>query len=316
MYAVGLERYGGPEVLQVVTLPDPLPTAGEIRIKVHAAGVNPVDVMVREGAMAQDYAAIEPPYVPGMEVSGIVDMIGDGVAPALGFSLGLEVVGVVKNFGRYGGYSEYVCLPALSVIPKPAGISFAEAASFPMNALTARNVLDVLDLPRGDTVLVTGAAGAVGTYTVVLAKERGLRVIAVAATQDLAFLKTAGASTVVERGDLLAERVRAIFPQGVDAVVDAAGLGDAIAPAVRDNGTVMVLRSAKADHFERAVRVIFTTVRDRATDREALEELGRKVERGQLPVRVAATFPMTEAPAAHHRLGLPGLRGRLVLMFK
>ncbi|HYW36076.1 MAG TPA: alcohol dehydrogenase catalytic domain-containing protein, partial [Balneolaceae bacterium] len=115
MYAIGLDHYGGPEVLHTVELPDPQPKAGEIRVKVRAAGINPVDVMVREGALAALYAELDPPFVPGMDIAGTIDMIGDDVDQNFRFTVGQEVVGMVDNHGSYGGYSEYVCLPAASV---------------------------------------------------------------------------------------------------------------------------------------------------------------------------------------------------------
>ncbi|MBV6848751.1 alcohol dehydrogenase catalytic domain-containing protein [Xanthomonas campestris pv. heliotropii] len=138
MLAVGLHDYGGPEVLRLVELPDPHPAPGQVRVKVCAAGINPVDVMVRDGSLAGWFAGARPPFVPGMDIAGTIDEVGEGVDPQLGVAIGQDVAGVVDNFGCYGGYSQYVCLPAASVIPVPAGTTFPAAASFLMNALTAR----------------------------------------------------------------------------------------------------------------------------------------------------------------------------------
>ncbi len=313
MYAVGLNTYGGPEVLHGVELPDPHPTAGQVRVKVRAAGINPVDVMVRDGSLADWFGTEKPPFVPGMDIAGTIDEIGEGIDPQLSVAIGQNIVGVVDNFGSYGGYSQYVCLPATSVIPVPKGVEFAAAASFLMNALTARNALDTLKLPRGSSLLVTGAAGAVGAYTVALAHSEGLRVVAIASAQDEKFLHAAGASDVISRGDEAAARVRGAVPQGVDAVVDAAGLGKQIAPAVRDNGTIITLRAEADDGLERGIKTVFVNVRKRITDHAAIARLGQQAASGLLALRVAATYPATEAATAHRRLEQGGLRGRLVL---
>jgi NADPH:quinone reductase-like Zn-dependent oxidoreductase len=316
MRAIGLTSYGGPEVLQQVNLPDPHPASGQVRVKVRAAGINPVDEMVRAGNFAALFGQTPPPFVPGMDIAGTIDEIGDDIDPAFGVRLGQDVVGIVNNFGSYGGYSEYVCLPAASVIPMPTGATFPEAASFLMNALTARNALDNLKLPKGSTVLVTGAAGAVGAYTVALAHDEGLRVVAVASPEDEAFLRTQGASVFVQRSDELAQRVREQVPKGVDAVVDTARLLTQITPAVRDEGIVIVLRPVEEDKaLERGISTKFVNVRDRATDHAAIMRIVPQVSSGLLPMRVAAVFPASEAVAAHRRLAEGHLRGRIVLDF-
>lgn len=316
MKAIGLNHYGGPEVLETVELPTPHATAGQVRVKVLAAGINPVDEMLRSGDLAGWYADAPRPYVPGMDIAGIIDEIGPDVDAALGVSVGLQVVGIVDNFGSYGAYSEYVCLPARSVMPVPANASFPEAGSFLMNALTARNALDNLNLPQGATMLVTGAAGAVGAYTVAFAKADGFAPVAVASAADEAFLLGQGAVAVIPRGEHLAARVRERFPDGVDAVVDAACILPQIVPAVRDGGTVIVLRPAQDQTLERGIRTQFVNVRDRSTDHEAIARIGQQVSAGLLPLRVAAVFPAREAVAAHRMRDAGGLRGRIVLDFE
>lgn len=315
MYAIGVSRYGGPEVLHQVELPDPHPTPGQVRVKVHAAGINPVDVMVRDGSLAQWFAELQPPFVPGMDIAGIIDEVGEGIDPQFNIAVGQAVVGVVDNYGSYGGYSEFVCLPADSVIPVPVDTTFLSAASFLMNALTARNALDTLSLPPDSTIMVTGAAGAVGTYTVALANNDGLQVVAIASPQDDVSLRAVGAAEVISRGDDIASRVRQVFPAGVDAVVDAAFLGNQIAPAVRDGGTIITLRHGKDGGFERGIKGVFVSVRERITDHAALVHLGQQVASGLLTLRVAATFPVTDAIAAHRRFDEGGLRGRIILDF-
>ncbi|NII10962.1 NADP-dependent oxidoreductase [Oleiagrimonas sp. C23AA] len=315
MYAIGLENYGGPDVLHRVELADPQPLAGQVRVKVKAAAINPVDVMVREGELSALFKSLEPPFVPGMDIAGHIDALGDDVDPALGLEQGMAVVGVVDNQGGYGGYSEYVCLPAASVIPAPPGVPLAKAASFLMNALTARNALDTLDLPAGSQLLVTGAAGAVGTFTVALAREAGLNVVAIASAQDEPYLRSMGVDHFVARGDDAAQRMRDMIPAGVDAVVDTAGLLERIAPAVRDDGTIIALRFVQPTTLERGVRLIFVNVRERVTDHASIARLGEQVKNGLLPLRVAGEFPADQAAQAHRRFDAGGLRGRLVLTF-
>jgi len=271
--------------------------------------------MVRDGSLAHFFGGLQPPFVPGMDISGTIDEVGEGLDPEFGFAVGQEVVGVVKNHGSYGGYSQYVCLPAASVIPAPAGATFPAAASFLMNALTARNSLDTLRLPPDSTLLVTGAAGAVGAYTVALANKEGLRVVAIAAPKDKSFLRSVGATEVILRGDDVARRVRQSFAAGVDGVVDAAGLRDQIAPAVRDDGMIIILRSWNNDGLEHGIRAVFANVRERLTDHAAIVRLGQQVSDGLSPMRVAATFPAAESSAAHREFAIGGLRGRIILDF-
>jgi NADPH2:quinone reductase len=316
MLAVGLDTCGGPEVLHLLELPTPEPIVGSVRIKVMAAGVNPADAMVRDGSIAAYFPEDSPPFVPGMDVAGIVDKMGERVDPRYGIAVGQAVVGLVCSRGDHGGYSQYVCLPADSLIPAPSGATFPEAASFLMNALTTRHALDTLALPPGSTLLVTGAAGAVGDFAVALGVQEGLRVVAVARSKDETFLRDAGVAKFVERGDEVATQVRASFPEGVDAVLDAAGLREQVVPAVRDGGTIIALRSWDAPALPRGVRSKFLNVRERATDRDAMLRLGQQAAAGLLKMRVAAIYPANQAEQAHRRLAERGLRGRIVLDFE
>ena len=315
MFAMGLNIYGGPDVLQPVELPTPRPLSGQVRVKVRAAGINPVDIMVRDGSLEDWFAGAQPPYVPGMDIAGTIDEVGEDVESTFGLAAGMGVTGVVDNFGSYGGYSEYVCLPASSVIPIPAGATFPAAASFLMNALTARTALDTLDLPPGAIVLVTGAAGAVGTCAVALGSNDHLNMLAVASSADETLLNSVGANRVIERGDDLVARILEVCTHGVYAVVDTAGLGGQIIPAVRSGGTVITLRPGYTDGFEREIKAVFVNVRERITDHAALSQLGKLTEEGVLPLRVAAVYPATEAAAAHRCVEEGGLRGRIILDF-
>jgi NADPH2:quinone reductase len=315
MKAIGLFKYGGPEVLEKVEIPEPHAGPGQVRIRVRAAGINPADVMLRDGLLKDFYRGMEPPFVPGMDAAGTIDEMGEGVDPAYGLAVGEGVVGIVDNQGSYGGYSEYVVLPADSVTRKPAGTTFPEAASFLMNALTARCALDAFGLTPGATLLVTGAAGAFGGYVTQLAASEGLRVVAVASERDEELLRSFGADVVLARGENLAQRILAVVPEGVDAVADGALLHNRIVPAIRDHGHIAVVQFWDDDPG-RGITVHPINVRTRATDHAAITRIREQVESGILTTRVAATFPVDEAVAAHRRLDQGGLRGRIILEFE
>jgi NADPH2:quinone reductase len=234
MRAVGLSTHGGPEVLQVVDLPEVHAGPGQVRIRVHAATVNPTDVMARNGARAEQQKADPPPYVPGMEASGIVDEVGSGVPDRL--KLGDAVMAIVVPQGSQGAYREQIVLDSRSVVRAPAGKTHPEAATLPMNGLTARLSLDLLKLSPGQVIAVTGAAGAYGGYVIQLAKAEGLTVIADASEKDEKLVASLGADIVVRRGDDVALRIREHFPQGVDGLADGAVLNERVIPAVRDGG--------------------------------------------------------------------------------
>src|SRR5215831_17871032 len=211
MRAVGLFTHGGPEVLKVVELPEVHAGPGQVRIRVHAATVNPTDVGVRNGSRAEQQKADPLPYVPGMEAAGIVDEVGSGVPDRL--KVGDAVMAIVVPKGSHGAYREQIVLDARSVVRAPAGKTHPEASTLPMNGLTARQSLDLLKLSAGQVIAVTGAAGAYGAYVVQLAKAEGLTVIADASEKDEKLVASLGADIVVRRGDDVASRIRRHFPK-------------------------------------------------------------------------------------------------------
>ncbi|MEU0164331.1 NADP-dependent oxidoreductase [Streptomyces iakyrus] len=314
MKAIGLNTYGGPEVLQVVDLPEPRPVTGEVRVRVRAAAIAPVDALMRTGAFAAAHEGLEPPFVPGMEISGVLDEIGPDAELEPGLAVGDPVVAFVDFAGTHGGYSDVVALPVASVTRAPHGASFIEAASFVNNSLTARNALDALALKPGEILLVTGAAGSVGGYLAQLGTDEGLRVVAVAAESDEDLVRSFGATDFVARGEDTAQRVRALFPDGVDAVADAAVLGDGIVGAIRDGGQIAGFRAYDADPG-RGIRSHVLNVRERATDHAAISRLRELVEEGVLSMRVGHVLPAGDAAEAHRLMESGGTRGRIVLEF-
>ncbi|KFG01893.1 alcohol dehydrogenase [Streptomyces scabiei] len=310
MKAVGFTEFGGPEVLQVLELPAPDAGPGEVRIRVHAATVNAVDALQRSGVARSPDA--QPPFVPGMEAAGVVDQIGAGTNTDL--SVGDRVMAIVLSSGSHGAYAEQVVVPVESVVRAPDATTDVQAATLPMNGLTARLALDTLRLEPGQTVAITGAAGAVGGYAVQLAKADGLRVVADASEQDEALIKELGADVVLRRGAEYPGRVRAEVPDGVDGLVDTASLGALTARAVRDGGRVVTLLGYDGPG-ERGITyepiVVFRYAREHAK----LDRLRQQVEDGLITLRVAKSFPAEQATDAHRLLAAGGVRGRLVLTF-
>jgi NADPH:quinone reductase-like Zn-dependent oxidoreductase len=207
-----------------------------------------------------------------------------------------------------GAYAEQIVLDASAVALAPAGVSPVEAATLPLTALTAAQALDLVETTG--TVLVTGAAGAVGGYAVALAHARGLRVVAVASEADEALVRGFGADEFVPRGPALGDRVRTLVPGGTDAVLDTALLGLEALDAVRGGGEFVAFAAGAAPIPLRGVRVRSVWIR---ADGARLAELARLASEGVLPLRVADVLPLSAAAAAHERLAVGGLRGKLVL---
>lgn len=312
MRAVGLMTQGGPEVLQVFDLPDVHAGAGEVRVRVHAAAVNPTDIALRDGMRAEPQKTQGRPLVPGMDLAGVVDEVGPGVAT--GVEVGDAVMGIVVPNGSYGAYREQIVLDARSVVHAPKGTTHVEACTLPMNGLTARMSLDLLGLKPGQVLGVTGAAGIYGGYVIQLAKAEGLIVIADAADKDVELVKSFGADTIVKRGDDVASRMREHFPNGVDALADGAVLNERVVAAVKDGGAFTSVRFWGGTG-ERGIKFAKTAVREYAREFEKLDRLRRQAEEGTLTLRVADVLPPEQASEAHRRLAAGGTRGRIVIQF-
>jgi len=311
MRAVGVTEFGGPEALRLVDVPAEPLGPGQVRLRVQAAAVSPTDTHARSGAYAGRDPIKTPPWVPGMDVAGVVTEIGDGVDH-------LEVsdlaMGIVVPFGPHGAYREDKVLPGDSVVRVPEGTDAVAACTLPMNGLTARLALDLMALEPGQVLAVTGAAGAFGGYVVQLGKADGLTVVADASEADEQLVRELGADLVVRRGDDVAARIREHFPEGVDGLADGAVQDALVLPAVRDGGAVATVRGYRGDSSGR-VQVHPTLVRRVAEDRAALDRLRQQAEDGVLTLRVADVLPAEQAAEAHRRLARGGVRGRLVLTF-
>ncbi|WP_247828528.1 NADP-dependent oxidoreductase [Arthrobacter antioxidans] len=310
MKAIGVTEFGGPEVLTVQDLPEPHPGQKEVRIRVRAAAVSPTDTNVRTGAY--DMSQSEPPYMPGMDAAGVIDEVGEGST----WSVGDEVMAIALPLGSHGGaYVEYLVAPDDSIARIPVNSTLEEAATLPMNGLTAVQILELAALQPGQVIAVTGGAGTLGNYTIQLAKQQGLVVITDAAPKDRPLVEGLGADHVLERGADLADRIREIFPDGVDAVADTALLHDDVVPALRDQGVFVSVRGWQGDRPTRGIRFEAVWVFDEYLSAAKLDGLRQAVEDGILTARVADTLPAEDAPEAHRRLEAGGVRGRLVLTF-
>jgi NADPH:quinone reductase-like Zn-dependent oxidoreductase len=302
---------GDPDVLEVAERPAREPADGEVRIAVKAAAVNPTDIGLRQRGGGPD---LDPPWVPGMDAAGVIESVGPGVDR---LNVGDEVMAAVSPRRPEGGaQQELLVVPAASVVPIPDGASLIEAATLPMNGLTAMRGLEMLGLDPGQTLAVAGGAGLLGSYVIPLAKEQGLRVIADAKPEDEALVRGFGADEVVPRTDDFAGAVRAVAPDGADGVYDTALLYRDALGAVRDGGGIVFVRGWDGNEVEdRGVHVHPVMVARVLERTDWLEEVRALASVGRLKLRVAGEYPPERAADAHRAMDAGGLRGRGVIVF-
>ncbi len=315
MRGVGVIEFGGPEALHVVELPEVHAGVGEVRLRVHAATVNPTDTFTRGGGRAEQLRqAGPPPYIPGMDAAGVIDEIGPDTETDL--EVGDAVMAMVIPSGSHGAYRESIVLKADAVCQAPAGASHAEASTLPMNALTARMSLDQMGLQPGQTLAVTGAAGCYGGYMVELGKADGLTVIADAAETDRQLVADLGADIVVPRGDDIAEQIRQALPEGVDGLADGAVQNERTLGAIKDGGAYASVRGwSGPEGGERGINFHVTLVVHYDRRADLLDALRQQVEAGQVSLRVNSTYPAEQASETHRLLKEGGHRGRFVITF-
>jgi NADPH:quinone reductase-like Zn-dependent oxidoreductase len=305
MEAIVYEEFGGPGVLRRAQVDDVHAGPGQIRVAVRAAGVNPVDYKIRSGWMEAAFPT-PLPATPGSEFAGVVDETGEGVTE---FAVGDEVLGRSAT----GAYAEYVLAGVGAVAPKPEALGWAEAAALPVATATAARVLDELAVAEGETLLLHGASGAVGSAAVQLAAARGATVIGTASPANHDYLRVLGAVPVAY-GEGLAERVREAAPQGVDAVFDAAGRG-ALEDSVELRGGTADRISTIADPDAARYGVAFSAGGgDRPDEGSRLAEYAEMAAVGGLRIPVERTFPLREAAKAQELSEAGHVRGKLVLL--
>jgi len=305
MRAITYSRYGGADVLELSELPTPKVGPDSVLVRVKATSVNPVDWKVREGYLDQVLDATFP-VVPGWDVAGVVEQVGLDT-PEL--SVGDEVFGYVRKDVVSGGTTaELVAAPVRTLARKPAAWTWEQAGGAPLAGLTALQTIERTGVSSGQTVLVHAAAGGVGSMAVQIAVARGARVIGTASERNHEYLRSLGAEPVTY-GDGLAERVRALAPDGVDVVLDYIG-GEALATTpdvLRDGGTVasVVDAAARDEHGGHYVWV--------RPDVAGLTELARLADAGQLTVDVAEVHDLADAAKAHEASRTGHVRGKVVI---
>lgn len=312
MRAIAEVEFGGPMTL--MDLPTPKIGADEVLIHVRAAGVNPFDWKVADGVL-KGKKEHRFPLIPGFDAAGVVERVGCDVAE---LAEGNEVYGYFsKSVIGEGTYAEHVSSPASIVARKPESISFARAAALPMPGLTAMDLVDAVDLKEGETVLIVGATGGVGSYAVQLATRLGAQVIATARQQNRAFVRGLGAVEAIDhtREDPV-ETVRAAHPDGIEAIIDivsGAEALDRVAGLVKEGGRIASSVYA-ADVENLAKRGIKATNVGMQPDARRLEELAWMVDAGELSVRLERTFPLERAAEALEESRTGHVRGKIVLL--
>jgi NADPH:quinone reductase-like Zn-dependent oxidoreductase len=290
MKAIVFDTFGGPDVLRVEEVDAPHPGPGQVRLRVRAAGVNQLDYKIRSGGMRQVFPTAFP-AIPGIEAAGVVDEVGPGVDD-------LKPGDEVLAFTDTGAYAEYAL--ATVVARKPPGLSWDEAAALPAAAETSARVLDLLAVKDGETLLVHGAAGAVGGIAVQLAVARGAIVIGTGSAANHDYLRSLGAVPVAY-GEGLVARVRAVAPQGVDAVFDVAGQG-ALSDSIELRGGTTERIVTIADPGAGELGVTFSAG---GPPRIVVPE--------RLRITVAQTFPLADAGRAQEQSATGHTRGKLVI---
>lgn len=301
MKAAAFNEYGGPEVMRVIELPDPQAGPSQVRVRVKTAGVQHYDCSIRSGWIPPGVSD-QLPKIPGNEFAGIIDQVGDDVD---GFEVGSEVLG----FTLLNGYAEYVIAGVDHIVKKPASMSWEVAGGLTGNGQGAYIALKAIGVKEGDTILIHGAAGSLGSYAVQLARLWGAKkVIGTASENNHDYIRSLGAIPVTY-GEGLVDRVRALAPEGVDAAFDTAG-ADAIRASVqlvedRNRICTFVAYDIIEELGIPAVRGVRSAAR--------LAELAELHSSGKLRTLIRQTFPLNQVEAAHRLIETRHGRGKIVL---
>lgn len=301
MKAITIDSYGPPEVLQITDLTDPQVGPGQVRVRIKAAGVQPVDCYVRSGRFGEG-----PPnssQILSNEFAGIIDQVGDNVNE---FTTGDNVLG----WKSLASYAEYVVVPKDQIIHKPDSMSWEVAGGLSGAGQAAHTAIEELYISEGETILIHAAAGAVGTVAVQLARNRGAEVIGTASEPNHEYLRSFGV-TPVTYGEGLVDRVRAVAPDGVDAALDAAGRGalEASVKLIDDRNRIITLID-----FDRASELGVQGIRSKRSVKR-LAELANLYAKGKLEIYIRKTFPFHQVADAHRVVETGHGRGKVVLTF-
>ncbi|AKV87175.1 NADPH:quinone reductase [Microbacterium sp. CGR1] len=308
MKAVRFHEVGGPEVLQYEEIAQPIPGAGQVRLRVAASAFSPADNGMRAGFLP---IPVVLPHIPGYDVSGTVDALGDRVD---GFAVGDAVIAFLP-MATDGGAAEYVIAPSVALVAAPTSVPLADAAAFPSVALTARQALfDDGGLKAGQRVLIVGAGGVVGKYAIALAKRAGAYVIATASPRSADAVRAAGADEIVDHTET--DVLDAVTEQ-VDLLLNLAPIEPdeftALVRLVRDGGVVVSTTAwmPAPDDADRGVTSVVVFVR---SDAEKLAELVSLVDSGELTLEVTRRIPLTELPALHAEAAEGSIAGKVIVV--
>jgi enoyl reductase len=298
--AIAFSAYGGPSVLHEIEIEEPDAGPGQVRVRIKTAGINPVDYKMRRGDFA-DIAPASFPQTLGNEFAGVVDQVGDGVTA---FEAGSHVLG----FTSAAAYAEVVVVDADQITAKPARMPWEVAGALSAAGQTAYNALRELRVSAAETLLIHGASGGVGTVAVQLARSAGATVIGTASPANHDYLRSLGAIPIAY-GNALIPQVQALAPNGIDAALDLAG-GEAITASLtlitdKDRIGTTVDAEAAEKHRIRRLRGVRSA--------QTLTTLADLHSEGELQILISATYPLSQATAAHHDLETGHIRGKIVL---
>ena len=305
MKAIVVHEYGGPEVLKYEDVLRPEAQADQILVRVVAAGVNPVDGMIRSGMFANEKRPF--PIILGGDIAGVVEKVGSKITK---FKPGDPVFAYV-SLDNSGGYAQYALVTQREAAPKPKSISFVEAAAVPIVAMTAWQALtDTAKLSTGQTVLIHGGSGGVGSFAIQIAKARGARVIATASTSNQDLLKELGADISIDYTKQKFEDVA----KDLDVVLDSVGK-DTLAHSygVVKKGGFIVSIVARPDQAELDKHGIHGAALSVAPNSAELAEIGKLIDEKKIKVIVSQTFPLSEAKKAQEQVATGHTRGKIVL---
>lgn len=316
MKAVYFNTYGESDVLMVGERPDPVPGPGEVRIRIDAASVNPIDCKIRLG-LVQKRIPHQLPIVPGWDASGVIDSVGAGVTLQ---KIGDPVYAYCrKPIVQYGTYAEYIVLPQEQVAPKPAKMNHEEAASIPLAGLTAwQSLFDAAGLMHGQSILIHSGAGGVGGYAIQLAKQAGAFVIATATKAKHDYLRQQGVDAAIDYTQVdFRDAVLAAHPKGVDVVFDTVGEDVQVksADVVRQGGVlVSILAYQNEDALKaKGIQTKYVFV---SPNRDQLIKLAGLIDEGKLTTYLSAVLPLEDAAKAHDMIESRRTTGKIVLRIR
>ena len=305
MKAIVFYEYGGPEVLKYEDVPRPKPKEDQILARVIAAGVNPVDGMIRSGMFAKDEKTAFP-RILGADIAGVVEKTGSKITK---FKAGDAVYAYI-SLDNEGGYAEYALATENEASPKPKSLDYVEAAAVPVVALTAwQALIDTAKLSAGETVLIHGGSGGVGTFAIQIAKGRGAKVIATASTANQDLLKQLGADVAIDYTKTKFEDIA----KDVDVVLDSVGK-DTLARSygVVKKGGIIVSLVARPDPAELEKHGIRGEALSVDPNSDELSEIGKLIDEKKINVIVSQTFPLSEARKAGEQVATSHTREKIV----